>query len=57
MSCGPPRHEMLHDEANPPTATSRNRGYDAQPETERKGFPDPDCVAGTSHDDEVDVQI
>jgi hypothetical protein len=48
---------MLHDEANPPTATSRNRGYDAQPETERKGFPDPDCVAGTSHDDEVDVQI
>lgn len=48
---------MLHNEANPPTSTSRNRGTDAQPEPERQGFPHPDNVASASHDDEVNVQI
>jgi len=48
---------MLHDKANLPTSTSRDRSRDAQPQSKRKGFSHPDRVSNTSHDDEVDVQI
>lgn len=49
--------EMLHDKANLPTPTSRNRSCDAQSQSKRKGFSYPDRVSSTPYDDEVNVQI
>ena len=48
---------MLHDEANLPTSTTRDRRRDAQPESERKRFPHLHCIARTSHNNDVDIQI